>query len=93
MILILLFDQTLDRSRQRLSAVVQERSRVLDLICAALPSGSANLSTRTPRGYNRLAMSADPDRYSHDQIQIDALGPYTPEADSALREAADARNR
>lgn len=109
--------QVLDRSRQRLAAVVQERSRVLDLVCAALPSGAIAQSamfytSRTPRYTSRrMTLSASVDctkdarasamaggycgneTGNMDQFQIDPLGPYTPEADSALQEAKDARNR
>ena len=49
MIILMLF-QVLDSARRRLSAVLQERSRVLDLVCAAMPSkvgmSSSSLMTR-----------------------------------------------
>ena len=74
---------------------MQERSRVLDLVCAALPScgASSALTARTPRHRNRMAMSADGDKFGSEAPNIDPLGPYTPEADSALAEAKDARSR
>lgn len=89
---------TLDKARKRLSDVTQERSRVLDLICHALPSGSAtafggSMSNRynTGRPKSRNAFSADMSRT--DDVGIDPLGPYTPECDAALQEARDARSR
>lgn len=79
---------------------MQERSRVLDLVCAAMPSGgvaSAMATSRTPRvSGGRMTMSADQERGGgglDSQLAIDPLGPYTPEADSALNEARDARDR
>lgn len=86
---------TLDDARRRLSACLQERSRVMDLVCAALPSGvsQSSYSFRSMNGMgSRVNRSADSTR--SDAIpSIDPLGPYTPEADQALQQAADARSR
>ena len=76
--------------------MIQERSRVLDLICAAIPLGPPSTvpqTSRTPRKMGRVSVSADGDRYGSEQPAIDPLGPYTPECDAALNEAKDARNR
>lgn len=93
--------QVLDAARRRLSACLQERSRVMDLVCAALPgaavSQSAYFATRGgPLGPRSLrpSMSADRDRSElGSNPTIDPLGPYTPEADQALQEAKEARTR
>jgi hypothetical protein len=90
--------QILDASRKRLAAVLQERSRVVELICAAIPSASAGAqtsrsiykpSTRTVSACGNMRSSVD----TATGPQIDPLGAYTPECDAALGEAKDARAR
>ena len=91
--------QVLDSARRRLSACLQERSRVLDLVCAAISTGTSQSAYNTRGGtmgsrQSRLAMSADRERSDFGNIPaIDPLGPYTPEADQALQEAREARSR
>ena len=92
--------QVLDCARRRLAAVLQERSRVLDLVCSALPSttsvsASTALYGSRAIGNGRLTrMSADSRLSGHTNSPIiEPLGPYTPEADQALQEAKDARSR
>jgi len=94
--------QVLDSARRRLFAVIQERNRVLDLVCSALPSttsvsASGGLYGRTAHsGYaNRSCtrMSADSRMSMGGSPHIEPLGPYTPEADQALQGAKDARGR
>ena len=92
------FDQTLDAARRRLAAAVQERSRVLDLICQALPATTGRNTARTYRttwGSGRGSrMCASADGYTRSGMpNVDPLGMYTPEADEALKEAKDARDR
>ena len=92
--------KVLNKSRKRQSDVIQERSRVMDLICHALPSVSASAgslpSRHAPGSFSYSAsingrssglggMDAGP--------EIDPLGAYTPEVDAALKEAKDARDR
>ncbi len=92
----ILFNQVLDKARKRLSDVTQERSRVLDLICHAIPatSASARPASRRTRctvpstnGWPSSINCFSP------MLDIDPLGAYTPEVDSALRDAAVARQR
>lgn len=92
--------QVLDSARRRLFAVVQERTRVLDLICSALPScnlvsQSANLASKSLRPDSFGMRSSADGRLSLSRTSpaIEPLGPYTPEADQALAEAKDARSR
>ncbi|KAK6167254.1 hypothetical protein SNE40_021330 [Patella caerulea] len=89
--------QTLDQARKRLFATLQERSRVLDLLCLSNSSitNAANqeqLKLKRSRSMIEGRMS----RYDGSHIgayQADPLGPYTPEADSALADASEARSR
>ena len=94
--------QVLDSARRRLFAVIQERNRVLDLVCSALPSttsvsASGGLYGRTAHSSyaNRSCtrMSADSRMSMGGSPHIEPLGPYTPEADQALQGAKDARGR
>ena len=86
----------MDKTRTRLSDVIQERTRVLDLICHAIPSISAsagpsalrsgNFSTyyhTRPASVNGMSPMQD----------VDPLGAYTPEVDAALKDAKAARER
>jgi len=94
--------QVLDFARRRLFNVIQERNRVLDLVCHAMPSktsmsASCSLGSRSmlqnASSYGRgTRMSAD-SRMSNSGPQVEPLGPYTPEADQALQGAKEARNR
>ncbi|XP_050417944.1 coiled-coil domain-containing protein 105 isoform X2 [Patella vulgata] len=89
--------QTLDQARKRLFATLQERSRVLDLLCLANSSitNTANqeqLKLKRSRSMIEGRMS----RFDGSHLgacQADPLGPYTPEADSALADASEARSR
>lgn len=80
-------------------AVLQERSRVLDLVCLHIPtvtaSSAADAKTKTPRcsrPRNGLSASAEFER-TNGGLAIDALGAYTPDVDQILAEAKDARNK
>jgi len=72
--------QVLDGARRRLTACLQERSRVLDLICHAVSSvrgagikeGQAEKPATPP---------------------VEPLGPYTPECARVISTAAEARER
>ncbi|CAH1787141.1 unnamed protein product [Owenia fusiformis] len=73
--------QVLDGARRRLAGTVQERSRVLDLICHAISSVN-NFPIHSQTGSGRYGLPpADP------------LGSFTPEAEQALQQADDARGR
>lgn len=95
---ISVFFQVLDAARRRLAAVLQERSRVLDLVCSTMPSGarSANrfskLSMSADQGLKRMATSADGFRQT-ESPDVDPLGSFTPEVENALLEAKEARSR
>lgn len=87
----------LDAARKRLFAVLQERSRVLDLLNHSLSSitnvNSAMSNASTASGLRR-SKSVQEGRYSRmASNQPDPLGPFTPEADQALADAEDARAR
>ncbi|KAK7502565.1 hypothetical protein BaRGS_00006140 [Batillaria attramentaria] len=88
--------QSLESARRRLFAVLQERSRVLDLLCHANSSilNSAHEHAtrhRVPSGLDGRISAIDSNRLG--ASAADALGPYTPETDQALQEAAEARAR
>lgn len=91
--------QVLEAARRRLTNVNQERSRVLDLICAAIPSiGSqsayVNMYNLGPRLRCSSHAASINGACSQDQIfQPDQLGPYTPECETALEDAKTARAR
>lgn len=113
--------QILDQVRKRLNAVIQERNRVLDLICHAVSSVTNGRASRnngrlsrqeksmtmtfgaTGLGYTRqidLNMNGNNGRASKlevegdpDELPIDPLGPFTPEASSAIDQAREARHR
>ena len=73
--------QALEDARKRLFAVLQERSRVLDLLCHA--NASIINSAKTERGRTssldgRVSI-IDGSRFG--AAAADALGPYTPETD------------
>lgn len=82
---------TLDQVRKRLFNVLQERSRVLDLLCHALSSiaNSAKHSAHGPR--SRTSLDGRLSRLG--PSVTDPLGAYTPETDQALADAQDARAR
>lgn len=77
----------------------QERTRVLELICAAIPSiGSqsayVSMFNLGPRHRCSSRASSINGACSKDQIfQPDQLGPYTPECETALEDAKTARAR
>lgn len=94
--------QVLDAARRRLFNVLNERSRVMDLLNHALSATNAG-SQSAPIGVGRSRTSMD-GRLSRLQDmsgklgfmslgQPDPLGPYTPEADQALVDAEEARAR
>ncbi|KAK3088909.1 hypothetical protein FSP39_025307 [Pinctada imbricata] len=83
--------QVLDAARKRLFNVLNERSRVLDLLNHAL-SSITNAPMSAPSGIGRSRTSLD-GRLSRLQGQPDPLGPYTPEADQSLIDAEEARAR
>ncbi|KAK7094966.1 tektin-like protein 1 [Littorina saxatilis] len=85
--------QTLESARRRVFAVLQERSRVLDLLCHANSSitHSANVSGGRSSGFDGRISAIDSSRLG--AALADALGPYTPETDQALQDAAEARGR
>jgi len=86
----------LDVARKRLGAVIQERSRVMDLICNSLTPMSAQDQRRANKDMTRSSTdltasygrSATPDCF-----KVDPLGAFTPECDRALQEAQCARER
>ncbi|XP_001622655.2 coiled-coil domain-containing protein 105 [Nematostella vectensis] len=71
--------QVLDANRKRLRAAVQERSRVMDLICHAVSS------VRGAGIKDQIERPSTP--------EVEPLGPYTPECARVISEAADARQR
>ena len=73
--------QTLESARRRLFAVLQERSRVLDLLCHANSSitNSALQSGGRATGLDGRISVIDSSRLGAGAA--DALGPYTPETD------------
>ncbi|XP_076436605.1 tektin-like protein 1 [Babylonia areolata] len=82
--------QTLESARKRLFAVLQERSRVLDLLCHANSS-----ITNSAKGRNSIfdGRTSALDSARLGPAGVDALGPYTPETDLALQDGAEARGR
>ena len=86
----------MDKARKRLSDVIQERTRVLDLIYHAIPSISASAGHVALRSgnfntsYNVRPASVNGMSPMQD---VDPLGAYTPEADAALKDARAARER
>ena len=76
--------QTLESARRRLFAVLQERSRVLDLLCHANSSitNSAQQSGGRASGLDGRITAIDSNRLG--AAAADALGPYTPETDQVL---------
>lgn len=84
--------QVLDTARTRLFNALQERSRVLDLLCHALSSIS-NSALRNENGTSRSRTSLDGRLSRLGPSQADPLGSYTPEVDQALADAQDARAR
>lgn len=85
--------RVLDAARTRLFNALQERSRVLDLLCHALSSIS-NSALRNENGtLSRSRTSLDGRASRLGPSQADPLGSYTPEVDLALADAQDARAR
>ncbi|VDI10496.1 Hypothetical predicted protein [Mytilus galloprovincialis] len=87
----------LDAARKRLFGVLQERSRVLDLLNHSLSSitnVNSAMSNMSSSGMRR-SKSVQDGRYSRMNYSNlpDPLGPFTPEADQALADADDARAR
>lgn len=82
----------LDAARTRLFNALQERSRVLDLLCHAL-SSITNSALRNENGTGRSRTSLDGRVSRLGPSQADPLGSYTPEVDQALADAHDARAR
>lgn len=88
----------MDAARKRLFAVLQERSRVLDLLNQSLSSISnvnSAMSNATTASGLRRSKSVQDGRFSRMNCSNlpDPLGPFTPEADQALADAEDARAR
>ncbi|XP_048774873.1 coiled-coil domain-containing protein 105-like isoform X2 [Ostrea edulis] len=86
--------QVLDAARRRLFNVLNERSRVMDLLNHSL--SSANIGSQSaPSGMGRSRTSLDGrlSRLHEMSGQPDPLGPYTPEADQALVDSEEARAR
>lgn len=69
--------QFLDNARKRLKAVLSERNRVLDLICA--DSSSARTKGKCLEKFQKT-----------EKNEVNPLGPYTPEAAQAVAMATDA---
>jgi len=88
--------QCLESIRRRTFASLQERSRVLDLMCHALSSvlrpekDVLALKPNRSQVEGRVSM-VDPGRMGAGKA--DPLGPYTPEVDTLLGDATDSRNR
>ena len=82
--------QTLKSARTRLISVTNERSRVIDLLCYAVPStGQQSAYVRT----FSFAQSACPSKPTPEEVapcagtklfRVEPLGPYTNECDQAL---------
>jgi len=72
--------QVLDNARARLSKAIEERQRVLDLICHAVSSARAG----SAKGRSSEKPGTPP---------IEPLGPYTPECANAVKTAVEARER
>ena len=71
--------QVLDGARKRLTASLQERSRVLDLVCHAVSSvRGAGIKDQVERPITP---------------PVEPLGPYTPECARVISTAAEARQR
>eukprot|EP00745_Piridium_sociabile_P000311 TRINITY_DN102025_c0_g1_i1.p1 TRINITY_DN102025_c0_g1~~TRINITY_DN102025_c0_g1_i1.p1 ORF type:complete len:415 (-),score=104.00 TRINITY_DN102025_c0_g1_i1:137-1381(-) len=83
--------QVLERARRRLFAVLQERSRVLDLLCHANSSITNSTDKGRASALDGRYTTIDSNRLS--AAELDALGPYTPETDQALQEGQEARSR
>lgn len=79
---------TLDQARKRLFSVLQERSRVLDLLCHAVSSVANSIQHGASHGRSRTSNDGRLSRLG--PSITDPLGPYTPEADRALADAQDA---
>lgn len=84
--------QVLDAARRRLFNVLNERSRVMDLLNHSLSSAGSQ-SAPTGLGRSRTSMDGRLSRLNDLSGQPDPLGPYTPEADQALVDAQEARAR
>ncbi|KAL5013067.1 hypothetical protein ScPMuIL_011618 [Solemya velum] len=82
--------QILDNARRHLFATLQERSRVMDLLCHALSSITSPENTLLT---HRSKTSLDGRISRFGSSQADPLGPYTPDADLALADALEARAR
>ncbi|XP_076455333.1 tektin-like protein 1 [Babylonia areolata] len=82
--------QTLERARRRIFAVLQERNRVVDLLCHANSSITNSTNPDKSRLDGRIT-TIDSRRLTTEDR--DALGPYTPETDDALQDGAEARSR
>lgn len=83
--------QTLDQARKRLFNVLQERSRVLDLLCHALSSVAHSAKHSASGMRSRTSLDGRLSRLG--PSMTDPIGCYTPEADLALADASDARAR
>ncbi|KAK3589814.1 hypothetical protein CHS0354_015819 [Potamilus streckersoni] len=84
----------LDLARKRLFACLEERSRVLDLLCHTVSSAANGANTNVSTSTNHRSKSMMEGRISRlGASQADPLGPYTPEVDQALADASDARAR
>ncbi|XP_078604089.1 tektin-like protein 1 [Branchiostoma floridae x Branchiostoma japonicum] len=84
--------QELDGVRKLLTAVIQERSHVMDLITHAVSSVTANgrLSSRREGRYSRQE-EMRPESPSNPMLgEPDPMGPYTPDAAKAIEEAREA---
>lgn len=88
--------QCLESIRKRIFASLQERSRVLDLLCHSLSSvlrperDILALKPNRSQVEGRVSM-VDPGRMG--ASKADPLGPYTPEVDTLLGDATEARNQ
>ncbi|XP_062584190.1 tektin-like protein 1 [Saccostrea cucullata] len=93
-------ERVLDAARRRLFNVLNERSRVMDLLNHSLSSAGSQ-SAPTGLGRSRTSMDGRLSRLNDlsgklgfmSLGQPDPLGPYTPEADQALVDAQEARAR
>ena len=75
---------------------MQERSRVLDLLCHSLASIEFYSSKSAEERKNREAQACPPEKeivHPATPVNADALAAYTPECDITLCDAADARAR
>ncbi|XP_064616215.1 tektin-like protein 1 [Liolophura sinensis] len=84
--------QVLDAARKRLFAVLQERSRVMDLLCHSISSGHSGRRSHQSQEMNCVKGRGSSMENLSANI-TDQLGPFTPECEHSLADAKEARAR